>query len=230
MKHNLFSNEQWQPATIRESLMLDPELPLHAQLDELDEDLFWAEYPNAVNVDIGWYPAHEASGEFVIALNQNPYEYWPFLKRRCRSIADLRQIAKEMANTAMSRPSIRRPLLRESDFQNAIIRANELVFDPLTALEFQLDALKRRLLDARYDKQRRVLTAEWTIENSIRGEFLVEVRRDLRDYPSRSGLDGPDFDEERAAMPVLWTRKCRTIPELEETVREAHAFAKQRDE
>ncbi|GKX62765.1 hypothetical protein SOASR032_13340 [Pragia fontium] len=47
---------------------LDLDLPLSSLIDSLDEDLLQIEFSNGNIVDVGWYPAFDEQGEFVIYI------------------------------------------------------------------------------------------------------------------------------------------------------------------
>jgi hypothetical protein len=223
MKRQLFAIDELRPAVIRASIALDPDVPLDAQVDDLEDDLLWAEFPNAVHLDVGWRPAHDASGEFIAALNQNPYEYAPFLERRCRTLSSLRDSVTDLVDIARQRPSIRRPLVDEADLRADSVKLNEVVFDPLTPLEFQIDALKERLLDARYLGNGRIVTVGWTIAHSLRGEFITVVRFDNRDVATQ--IESPLDDVGVTSLPSVWEHRCKTIPELSPMIEQAISVA-----
>lgn len=228
MKQPLFPAEVFAPAHVHwNKLILDPSRPHVEQLHQWYDDQIWAVFPNDVGIDISWHPEHKPVGEFVVSLVQNPYHWEPFAKRRCQTIPELRKIVSELVAVARERPSIRRPLIDEPNRHPGLYMVNKVILDPLTPLEFQIDALVEEMLDVRYINQARILTAGWFPGHLLEGEFRIEVRRDLRGEAERMEADGLDFTEELAAMPVVWSRRCRTIRELEKFLEEAHAFAKQ---
>ena len=66
---------------------INPNMPISLQEDNLCEDMIQMSYSNNYTLDVGWYPAHNISGRFVIRVI---YQYdWenPKLIYECRDVA-----------------------------------------------------------------------------------------------------------------------------------------------
>lgn len=64
--------------------------PLHAQLNQLKEDLVQVEFPNETILDIGWYPEFSPEGSFVLTVIRKKNWEEPLFTRKCSDISDLR--------------------------------------------------------------------------------------------------------------------------------------------
>ncbi len=108
MREHILLEEDVAPGTITfDDLILDRSIPLDGQAEtELKEDLFQSKFPNGCVLDIGWYPSFDPGGQFIVAVNQNELHWEPFLKRECRSIADLKRIVAEVVEIVKKRPPL----------------------------------------------------------------------------------------------------------------------------
>lgn len=59
---------------------LNIESPAIYPIDFLDEDLLQIEFANGNIIDVGWYPAFDETGEFVISVIKENNWTEPFLK------------------------------------------------------------------------------------------------------------------------------------------------------
>src|SRR5436309_2605465 len=120
MREQIIRLEDVSPAEITvDDLLLDPDLPINAQVDDVKEDLFMAEFPNGCALRVGWYPSFNPAGEFVVTLRQYPGEWdddagyeqhaklfekldqWPITdEHRCHSIEELKGVVGELARKA----------------------------------------------------------------------------------------------------------------------------------
>ena len=105
-----------------DELILDHVAPLAEQTERLRAHLLEVGWLNGCILTVGWEPAHDPSGEFVVTLKQDPrgrvgrmfdqYEHpvpkEPELKfiaqDRCRSIVDLKGIVVRFKKLAESQP------------------------------------------------------------------------------------------------------------------------------
>lgn len=83
-----------------DELLLDLSVPLESQLQQLNQDLFQAEFPNGCVLDIGWYASFSPNGEFRIALNCSSERWEPITQRRRRTLVELKSIVKEFVALA----------------------------------------------------------------------------------------------------------------------------------
>jgi len=74
---------------------LDEDVPLAAQLDELKEDLAQVEYPNAVLLDVGWYPEFSEDGGFVVSIAVDQDWDEPIFRKTCADVRALRELLLE---------------------------------------------------------------------------------------------------------------------------------------
>lgn len=81
---------------------LEPLKPLIDQLDDLKEDLAQITYGDRV-LDIGWYPAFSADGEFVVRVVHGTNWDDPLFQESCRTVNDLLTCLKAAITVAKSR-------------------------------------------------------------------------------------------------------------------------------
>ena len=112
MRELLLNPSDVYPATIkRNELILDRSKPLDEQLEDLEEDLLHAIFPNGLVLDVGWCPGWKAHGQFNIALVTTGWED-VVKEQQCRTINELLSTIHEFVDIARSMPgngAVRRP-------------------------------------------------------------------------------------------------------------------------
>jgi len=218
MRQHILDPHDFAPArAIFDNLVLDPDIPLTDQLDDLDEDLFAAGFPNNCILAIGWFPAFKPDGEFGVSLNQNP-EWWDsFAERRCRSIPALKQAVADLAEIARQRKE--RYLFSGREMDADFVWANDLVLDPSRPPQDQPAVHKARLFEVYIGQY--VLRIDWSAPGSPSGEFVVSLKYMPRQWEFRSR---DLIQVERRYEPETWQpvleRRCRTVAELQAAVSE----------
>jgi hypothetical protein len=215
MRQRVFSPEDLLPGkAIWDTFELDPDIPLELQLEEFSQDLMLVEFENGCALDVGWYP--QCSGSFCVALNQDEDAWNPFAEWSCRSIPELRRIVREAIQIAAARPSIPQYVFRQGQDLAGEFISNNLKIDPLRPLSQQAATLTGRLFELWTD--RLILSVEWQPPSDPRGEFVVILQEDSRDWVQRIW----DKEAGKQITPtLLLERHCRTLPELIATVKNA---------
>lgn len=218
MKKHILSPENIAPGRIIfDSLELDPSVSLEAQADpDLFDDMFAARFPNGCVLDISWYPIFDPSGSFEISLNQTQTHWDPFISRWCRSIEELKTIVAELVETAKNTPSVPQVVLDEHIARPAYLLSDDLVLDPMSPPESQLDQLREQMVRASTGKYR--IQVGWLPPHLPAGEFVLTLSRasDRHDY------EGP--------FELVAEKRCRSIAEMLELFKSLAVQAKQLEE
>ncbi|HEY2732731.1 MAG TPA: hypothetical protein VGI70_02040 [Polyangiales bacterium] len=86
---------------------VDERAPLLEQSSELREDLAQVRYPNAVVLDVGFYPAFSDRGSFVVSVVQADDWDAPLFKQHGQTIDSLFDALRRAVNAAVSASSLR---------------------------------------------------------------------------------------------------------------------------
>jgi len=228
MKTLIFTQKDFGLGTLRENnMLLDPELPLADQVDDLEEDLLWATFPNGVHLWIGWFPAHRADGEFAVGLVHNPDAGGvPSHECRCRSISELQGIVKEAVSIAVGIKGLY-ILAGYNELDADWVWLNELVLEADRPLEEQTASLKAELFEAAF-VEGYVLTVGWIPAHDPNGRFVLSLKRTRGEWVLDPAYS--DVVPRRERKPESWEpfmeKQCRSIPELKMIVKDFVRVAK----
>jgi hypothetical protein len=85
---------------IYEEFTLDNEQAWGEQIDSLNEDLLQVEYPGAILLDLGWYPACSRDGQFQVRVIRNFSWEAPIFYAEVTKINVLRSVIEAARQTA----------------------------------------------------------------------------------------------------------------------------------
>jgi len=222
MKQKVILDIELSPARVDwNSLELDRDAPLVAQLEELRDDMLAAKFENGCRLVVGWLPESCPEGSFRVELNANPDVWLPFVVATCRTLSELRRIVLAVAEVARQRRLVH---VISADEISADPWLNDIVFDPQVPLEDQVDLLKGTLFDAFIGVWS--LSVGWSQPYSPAGEFIVTLRREPASEPAR---DVDSLTQRRHCFtnwPVVHQVRCRSLDDLRRTVIEFSTMAR----
>lgn len=85
---------------VYEEFTLDDEQDWVEQIDKLNEDLLQVEYPGAILLDLGWYPACSRQGQFQVRVIRNFSWETPIFYAEVTKMNVLRSVIEAARQTA----------------------------------------------------------------------------------------------------------------------------------
>lgn len=191
------------PGTITfDDLLFDPEATVASQIDDLKEDLLLVEFPNGCVLAVGWLPAFDTGGRFMVHLSQGD-DGETVAQRFSADFNEMRDHVLELARLARDRPGVAYTIFGPRDFHPGHVLKNTLVVNPERPVAEQAELLDTDMLTVFLPKGETIMRVSWEPPRSSQGEFVVALGRDF----DNAGIIGIE-------------RRCRNIEELRNTLRD----------
>jgi len=195
----MFENTDFSPGKVTYlEFDIDPTLPLNEQDDDLTEDILQVVYPNNLLIDVGWH-----SNAFVVCIIKKCNWEKPIIRKKCKTLKKLEESVKEcickvrkIIEKEDEKNLYNIKMFGDMDFSPGKILYLDFYFNPKLSFSENSHSWSEDLIHVDYPNSF-ILHVGWYFN-----QFVVDI------------IKGYQWEK-----PFI-RKKCKTLEELEKTIKE----------